>query len=138
LIGNGSLKDQLTTTPGIVVKDFMQPDQLVAEIAESGCFILPSRREPWGVVVHEFAAAGLPLIISDVVGAGTSFLISGMNGYQFKSNDINSLSQRMRQIIASSDQQLLAMSSISYQLTRRISPETSAMNLISIVVTNQS
>lgn len=138
LIGNGSLKDQLTAAPGMVVKDFMQPDQLVNELSESGCFILPSKREPWGVVVHEFAAAGLPLIISDVVGAATSFLISGMNGYQFKSNDINSLSQRMRQIIASSDQQLLAMSSTSYQLTKRISPETSVMNLISIIVANQS
>jgi glycosyltransferase involved in cell wall biosynthesis len=33
LIGNGSLKDKLIATPGIVVKDFMQPDQLVNELA---------------------------------------------------------------------------------------------------------
>ncbi len=77
LIGNGSLKAQLEATAGVVLKDFMQPEQLILEVANTGCFLLPSRGEPRGVVAHEFAAAGLPLILSDSVGAAGTFLISG-------------------------------------------------------------
>lgn len=132
LIGNGSLRDVLTATPGIVVKDFMQPDKLVNELAEAGCFILPSRGEPWGVVVHEFAAAGLPLIVSDVVGAATTFLVPGMNGYAFEANDSNDLASRIKTLIAHSDLTLAEMGKASHFLSQRINPKTSAMNLISL------
>lgn len=132
LIGSGSLKNMSSGMPGVVVKDFMQPEQLVSEITNAGCFILPSRGEPWGVVVHEFAAAGLPLILSDVVGAASAFLVPGLNGYLFKSKDADALAERMRQIIACSDEQLIAMSTASYQLSGRITPQTSAANLLSI------
>lgn len=40
---------------------------------QCGVFILPSRIEPWGVVVHEFSAAGFPLLLSDQVGSAESF-----------------------------------------------------------------
>lgn len=132
LIGNGSMREVLASTPGVVVKDFMQPGQLIDEIADSGCFILPSRGEPWGVVVHEFAAAGLPLITSDVVGAATAFLISGMNGYSFAANNENMLAACMLKIIGCSNQELSAMATKSHQLASRITPETSMMNLLSI------
>lgn len=132
LIGNGSLKDQLAATPGVVVKDFMQPDKLVNEISETGCFILPSRGEPWGVVVHEFAAAGLPLIVSDVVGATTSFLVPGMNGFHFNANDISGLASAMKQIIRTADIELANMGHASNLLSTRITPETSAKYLLSL------
>jgi len=133
LIGNGSLKNTLQGTPGVVVKDFMQPELLVEEVAHAGCFLLPSRTEPWGVVVHEFAAAGMPLILSDAVGARTSFLISGMNGYLFQSNNAQALANRMLQICALSDPELMAMAEASHWLSCRISPQTSAANLLSVV-----
>jgi glycosyltransferase involved in cell wall biosynthesis len=132
LIGNGSLKAQLDATAGVVIKDFMQPEQLMQEVANAGCFLLPSRGEPWGVVVHEFAAAGLPLIVSDVVGAASAFLISGLNGYSFKVDDAKALANRMRQIINLTDQELHAMAVSSHALSQRITPETSAGNLLSV------
>jgi glycosyltransferase involved in cell wall biosynthesis len=132
LIGNGSLKVQLEATAGVVVKDFMQPEQFMQEVANTGCFLLPSRGEPWGVVVHEFAAAGLPLIVSDVVGAASIFLISGLNGFSFKDNDPVALANRMLQIITMTDQELHAMAVSSHKLSQRITPETSAGNLFSV------
>ena len=135
LIGNGSMKAQLDATAGVVVKNFMQPEQLMLEVANAGCFLLPSRGEPWGVVVHEFAASGLPLITSDVVGAASMFLISGLNGYCFKVNDPKALANRMYQVINLTDQALNAMAFSSHTLSQRITPETSAANLLS--VTNQ-
>lgn len=132
LIGNGSLKAQLEATAGVVIKDFMQPEQLMQEVANAGCFLLPSRAEPWGVVVHEFAAAGLPLIVSDVVGAASAFLISGLNGYNFKVNDVKGMANRMHLIINMTDQELHAMAVSSHALSQRITPETSAGNILSV------
>lgn len=134
LIGNGSLKAQLETSTGVVVKDFMQPEQLMQEVANAGCFLLPSRGEPWGVVVHEFAAAGLPLIVSNVVGAASTFLISGLNGYSFRVNDPVALANSMRKIINMPDKELHAMAVSSHELSQRITPATSAGNLLSILL----
>ena len=132
LIGAGALKTELEATEGVVVKEFMQQEQLMQEVASAGCLLLPSRGEPWGVVVHEFAAAGLPLIISDVVGAASDFLIFGLNGFSFKVNDPIALLNRMHQIISMSDQQLHAMGVCSHVLSQRITPETSASNLLAV------
>lgn len=135
LIGNGSLKAKMKASAGVVVKDFMQPEQLLEEVANAGCFVLPSRCEPWGVVVHEFAAVGLPLILSDVVGAASTFLISGLNGYSFKADDSKALANRMHQIINMTDQELHAMAVSSNTLSQRITPNTSAGNLLSLADT---
>lgn len=133
LVGNGSLKSQLEVTTGVVIKDFMQPDELIKEVAGAGCFLLPSRGEPWGVVVHEFAAAGLPLVVSDTVAAASVFLISGFNGYTFKVNDPKNLASKMLKIISMTDDELNAMAVSSHALSQRITPATSAANLLALV-----
>lgn len=133
LIGGGSLKTKFKDISGLVVKDFLSPEELVQEVACAGCFILPSNREPWGVVVHEFAAAGLPLITSNAVGASTAFLIPGLNGYIFKAGDPIDLIKKMNKIINMSDFQLYEMGAYSHKLSKRMTPETSAANLMSIV-----
>lgn len=136
LIGAGSLKDLLTREPGVVVKDFMQPAQLIPEILNAGCFVLPSKGEPWGVVVHEMSTAGLPLIVSDAVGASASFVISGFNGYIFRRSDSAHLARAMKRIMEHSNEDLELMGQASYQLSQRIRPMTSAGNLLSVIDQN--
>ncbi len=63
----------------------MSQDVLIKEIQKSGCFILPSIFEPWAVVIHEFACAGLPIIATEVCGATPHFVINGFNGLSIKS-----------------------------------------------------
>ncbi len=132
LIGNGSLKDILAKVDGFTVADFMQPEKLVKFARSAGCFILPSRGEPWGVVVHEFAAAGLPLILSDAVGARSAFLIPGLNGEVFANGSSTSLAVQMTNVIAQSDDSLIEMGRQSNCLAQRITPMTSAANLLSL------
>jgi glycosyltransferase involved in cell wall biosynthesis len=131
LIGNGSMMDSLRNISGVDVTGFLQPESLVSEIKGVGCFILPSIKEPWGVVVHEFATAGLPMIVSDSVGASSSFLVPGLNGYRFRSQEASSLADAMAEIISKSDKELSIMGEMSNMLSRRISPKTSAANLLS-------
>lgn len=134
LVGNGSFMPDLSDVGQITIKDFLQPDQLIKESDSSGCFILPSNNEPWGVVVHEFASAGMPLILSNAVGSGSIFLISGLNGYSFSAGDPDDLSEKMLSIINMSDHELLIMSRKSYVLSGRITTESSVNNLLSLFV----
>lgn len=132
-IGNGSLKSYLIEQHDVIVKDFMQPENLITEIEYSGCFILPSREEPWALVLHEFSAAGLPIICSNVCGASTVFVIPKYNGFVFNLNVVYSLENKMREIINSSDQDLSIMSQNSHTLGQRITPEIVAASLLSVL-----
>ena len=131
LIGSGSLKNKIIQTEDLVIKEFMQPEFLVKEIKNAGFFILPSDFEPWGVVVHEFCAAGLPMLLSEAVGASTSFLIQGHNGYLFKTNNYNDLLSKIKKVINLNKDELLNMSNNSNKISYKITPETSADNLLS-------
>ena len=133
LIGNGKLKIKKKQSQRIYVKKFLKSEDLLKESKYAGCFILPSTYEPWGVVVHEFAAAGLPLITSNVVGAANTFLINGLNGYKFRCNSTKDLLKCLKKIISKNENQLLEMGRISSLLARKITPFTSAKNLISIL-----
>ncbi len=47
---------------------FLQPDELPEWYAAADVFTLPSLTEPWGVVVMEALAAGLPVVVTELVG----------------------------------------------------------------------
>ncbi len=55
-------------------------DGVVEAYAAADAFALLSEHEPWGVVVNEAAACGLPLVLSDRVGAAADLLRDGENG----------------------------------------------------------
>ncbi|MFQ3577237.1 MAG: glycosyltransferase family 4 protein [Cytophagales bacterium] len=127
LIGNGILKSQIPNHPKIKVSDFLQPDELAEEMKKGGVFVLPSLHEPWGVVVHEFACAGYPLICSDAVGSATAFLKHFYNGFAFPKNDTSSLAQVMLRFINMETQQLNEMSKRSKIVSQVITNEVSAL-----------
>ena len=133
LIGNGSLYESLSNVSGVKVINFLQPDELAIEIKKYGCFVLPSRKEPWALVLHEFSAAGLPIICSDVCGASPVFVVPNYNGYIFRPNDIEDLEKQMLKIIKASDTELLAIANKSHSIGQKITPELSAASFISIL-----
>ncbi len=57
--------------------------ELPAYYAAAGCFVLPSTREPWGLVVNEAMACGLPVIVSSRCGCADDLVIDGSNGLLF-------------------------------------------------------
>lgn len=96
--GAGPLATAFVGTPGVRMTGFVQPSSMPDLMAASGCLVLPSRFEPWGVVVHEAAAAGCLLICSDRVGAITSFVDDGVNGHVVPSGDVGALVRAMDDI----------------------------------------
>jgi glycosyltransferase involved in cell wall biosynthesis len=132
VIGNGSLQGMFDGVEGVVTNGFLQPEYLAQEVAGAGCFVLPSSLEPWGVVVHEFVASGLPLILSSEVGSANVFLIPGENGFVFNSGDAQDLADCMRAIIDSPECRLREMGAASHRLSFRVTPASSAANLLSV------
>ncbi len=83
-----------------IVRDlgFKQPDELGAVFASHGAFVLPSRRESWGVVLAEAAGAGLPIICTDACGARHEVVRAGCadaNGYVVRAGSPRSLADAM-------------------------------------------
>lgn len=115
-IGVGELYPLDHQHPRIKHLGFVQADEMWRYMEQSGVFILPSTYEPWGVVVHEHAAAGMPMLLSDAVGARHHFLKEGHNGSCFVAGDKDSLKEAFRKIIALSDDDLRTMGLRSEEL----------------------
>jgi glycosyltransferase involved in cell wall biosynthesis len=64
-------------------------------------FALPSRFEPWGLVVNEAMNAGRPVIVSDRVGAAADLVEDGVNGFVYPSGDVDALASGLRQMLES-------------------------------------
>ncbi len=137
-LGTGPLEQNSTQHPKIKHFGFVQPDQLKDYISKTGVFILPSLFEPWGVVVHEFAAAGFPLLCSDKVGAASAFLKPGVNGYIFKAGDVVSLKNALKSVITKSDKELLQMGEESVSLALQNTPAIWADKLMRLVQNSKS
>ena len=132
-IGTGPLRQQIPDIKGVKHYGFVQPVDLPEIMKEGGVFILPSKFEPWGVVVHEFAAAGFPMILSDQVGAGEAFLEEGINGYSFSWQKAGDLENKLEKIMNLPSDQLLEMGKKSHEFAQRITPELWANTLMEII-----
>ena len=135
IIGNGTLEKELEKEKNIILKDFLPPSLLVKEFENSGCFILPSLKEPWALVIHEAVSCSLPIIVTDVCGAAPVFITQNYNGFIAKADDSFSLKDKMLSIISMSDNELLQMAKNSYDRSKIISPTISAASFISLVNT---
>ena len=117
----------------IEIRGFVQPKDLPDLTAEGGCLVFPSLRDAWGVSIHEFAAAGLPLVVSDAAGATTAFLKHGYNGFLFKRGNESSLQNALQRIIHLSDEKLLKMGDRSAILSKQITPDSWAATLVGML-----
>lgn len=133
MVGNGPLKEEIYVDTSITVLDFLQPHDLPNLMHRCGVFCLPSNFENWGVVIHEAAAAGLPIITSDACGAGTAFVKHNYNGLVFKSEDKGSLYKCLYKIMSATDDYLLKMAVRSVELSQQITPQVWAATFTSLL-----
>lgn len=132
-VGTGELHPLAQEHPRIKHLGFVQADEVWKFMEQSGVFILPSLYEPWGVVVHEHAAAGFPLVLSDAVGSRHRFLREGSNGQCFVAGDKESLKKTFRKVIATPDAELLAMGVRSAELAVNWGPREWAATVMDLI-----
>ena len=129
IAGDGPLAKDFAGIEGVTLHGFVQPEDLSDLMHQSSCLLLPSHIEWYGVVVHEAAAAGLPLICSDGVGAVPHLLQDSFNGWTVPAGDVDALVQAMTWMSEASTERLGQMSDGSRALGGRLSPKIWAQNL---------
>jgi glycosyltransferase involved in cell wall biosynthesis len=78
-------------------------DDLAQQYVDADVFALLSRHEPWGVVVNEAAASGLPLVLSERVGAARDLVREGENGFVVPVDDAAAATQALRKLATDSE-----------------------------------
>ena len=101
---------------------------------EAGVFCLPSKSEHWGLVVHEAAASGLPLLLSDTTFASDAFLINGFNGFTFDEKNRKELKSSLKKLFNMTDNSLFKMGNNSLVMSKRISHTSWSAYLKSVLV----
>ena len=63
-------------------------------------FVLPSRHEPWGLIVNEVMNAGRAVVVSDEVGCQPDLVEDGVEGCVFPAGDVAALTDALRRVLA--------------------------------------
>jgi len=84
--GAGPDEGLVAGKPGITNLRFVQPDQQQALYASVGAFVLPSRYDPWPLVIVEACASGLPVLCSSRCGSAVDLVRPYYNGQVFASD----------------------------------------------------
>jgi glycosyltransferase involved in cell wall biosynthesis len=72
--------------------------ELAQTYVDADVFGLLSRHEPWGVAVNEAAASGLPLVLSNHVGAAPDLLRDGENGFLVPAGDVSAAAAALERL----------------------------------------
>jgi 1,2-diacylglycerol 3-alpha-glucosyltransferase len=98
-------------SPAIHQPGFLQADALARWYAHAGAFVLPSLSEPWGLVVNEAAACGLPLLVSSRAGCAVTLVPEpeGTTGGQFEPLDMEGIVGKLAWMASLPHEERLAM-----------------------------
>ena len=105
LAGKGSLREELEQQATVLgVSDRisflgrLSRKEILKEMQEANCFILPTRYEAFGVVLIEAMATGLPLIATR--SGGPDSIVTRENGLLIEPENVNELAAAMQEIMA--------------------------------------
>jgi glycosyltransferase involved in cell wall biosynthesis len=123
IAGTGELFPVRIENEAIVHHGFIQPKELSSNLENATAFVLPSLYEPWGVVVHEMATLGKPLLLSTAVGARQDLLVEGKNGYSFNPHSAEELKIQLFKIFNASHEALQILGDNSTQIAKKFSSD---------------
>lgn len=75
-------------------------DRLRDLLAHACALVVPSEHEVWGLVVNEAAAAGVPSVVSDGVGAARDFVVDERSGLVVPAGDVVALTAAFDRLAA--------------------------------------
>jgi glycosyltransferase involved in cell wall biosynthesis len=137
LLGDGELRDQLLMlrerhglTHCVHLPGFRQYDQLPPYYALAAAFIHPSTVEPWGLVVNEAMASGLPVLVSNRCGCAPTLVHDGENGRTFDPNDSDEMTDCMLEMTRLAPELRQNMGCRSRQIVAEFGPAKFAEGLL--------
>jgi glycosyltransferase involved in cell wall biosynthesis len=121
-------------SPGSVCfPGFAQREDLAGLYAVAEALVLPTHSDPWGLVVNEAMACGLPIIVSTVAGCAADLVEDGWNGYVVPPRDSEKLSVAITSLLRQAElkQQMRAR---CLERIRHYSPEACADGLAAAAI----
>lgn len=102
VVGSGSLElfvhDAAASLRSVQYLGHLSGERVWEAYCAADVFVLPSRREPWGLVVNEAMATGLPVIVSDSVGCADDLVRHDVTGLIVRAGSSSSLHSAMLQL----------------------------------------
>lgn len=123
IAGTGPLQDAASAAEGVLALGFRTPSAMPEVYARAGCFVLPSLDEPWGYVLHEAAASGLPIICTTSCGASLDMVRYGYNGFTIPPGSHQALTEAMIRLTTLEAGRRRAMGLASTVLSRQLTPQ---------------
>jgi glycosyltransferase involved in cell wall biosynthesis len=62
-------------------------------------FVLPSENEPWGLVINEVMASGVPVVASGSIGACADLVVEGITGFTYPHGDVAKLAAALAPLL---------------------------------------
>ncbi|HZQ68406.1 MAG TPA: glycosyltransferase family 4 protein [Terriglobales bacterium] len=134
IVGDGPLRQEIETraarlvTGRINVAGFVQRDDLAAYYGLAEMFVFPTRTDPWGLVVNEAMACGLPVIASSAAGCVSDLVRNEWNGCVVCPGDVGELGAAITRL-AHDPELRRAMGNRSLELISRHSPMNCAAGI---------
>ena len=135
--GDGVSKDQLAEQakqidPGMICfPGFTQREDLAGIYALAELLILPTHSDPWGLVVNEAMACGLPIVVTNVAGCSADLVEDGCNGFVIPPRDSEKLSMAIDSILRKPELQR-QMRTCSVERIQSYSPDACAAGLAAV------
>ena len=106
IVGDGEQREQLermaqeTGFDSIRFCGFRNQSELPGFFDLATVFVLPSRHEPWGLIVNEVMNAAKAVVVSDEVGCQRDLITDGVEGAVFRAGDVDGLADALRRTLA--------------------------------------
>jgi len=106
LAGDGPLRGEIESEirkaaiPDVCITGFLNQTEIPKAYAAADLLVLPSRFEPWGLVVNEAMNFALPVVVSDRVGCGPDLVRPGVNGEVFEHRSADALETALERLLA--------------------------------------
>jgi len=137
ILGDGPLRPTLNSHLStlnlrghVLLPGFKQYDALPLYYGLASAFVHTSLSEPWGLVVNEALACGLPVIVSRQCGCGQDLVRDGENGFKFDATDEHGLGKLMLRVASAPSTELTAMAKKGRKIVARWSPQNFARQFV--------
>jgi glycosyltransferase involved in cell wall biosynthesis len=111
---------------------FLNQSQLPSTYCAADLLVLPSLYEPFGLVVNEAMLCGLPVVVSDHVGARFDLVHPNESGYIFPVGDVKALAGILKQVLPDVAKRA-RMGSAARQQMREWSPKEFVESIVHII-----
>ena len=102
---------------------FRQIEELPAFYSAAGAFVHPALEEPWGLVINEAMASGLPILSSRNVGATEELVVEGETGFLFDPMNVEEMAAALLRMADMPEARRREMGSAAQAMLERKAPK---------------